>query len=180
MSKADNGDPGHEARTADTHWLEAAYRREAPRLTRFLRRRLPGEHETQDILHDAFVRLATASPAGGLRNPGAYLQRIARNLLLNHAKRASRRPMHIGIDQAPELAVAPDQSYAIEAGDVKRRFQNAVAALPPRTREVFVMHRVEDIGYALIAERLGISVGTVQWHISQAIFRIGSTLHHDA
>ncbi len=163
----------------DREWREAVectYRSAAPRLTRLLRWRLRANSDAQDIVQDAFARLAAARPRGPLRNPEAYLQRIVRNLLIDRGKRASTRAVHLSIDEAPVLAVAPDQSYAIEADDVKRRYRAAVAALPPRTREVFLLHRIDELDYREIAVRLGIRVGTVQWHMAQAILRIGEAL----
>ena len=127
-------------------------------------------------MHDAFVRLASANPPDTPRSPEAYLQRIVRNLLLDRAKRAANRHEHVPIEPDMDLAVPPDQSYAIEADDVKRQYREAVAALPPRTREVFLLHRVDEVGYADIAEQLGISIGTVRWHMAQAILRIGEAL----
>jgi RNA polymerase sigma factor (sigma-70 family) len=157
--------------------LDAIYRREAPGLARYVRGRLRGAADAQDIVHDAFTRLAAARPKEALRRPEAYLQRIVRNLLVDRAKRAANRVEHLPIDHHAELAVAPDQSYAIEAEDMKRLYRDAVAALPPRTREVFLLHRVDEIGYAEIAERLNISLSTVQWHMAQAILRIGEALN---
>jgi RNA polymerase sigma-70 factor (ECF subfamily) len=51
-----------------------------------------------------------------------------------------------------------------------------VAGLPPRTREVFLMHRVEELGYKAIAARLGISVRTVEWHVAEAVARLARDL----
>jgi RNA polymerase sigma factor (sigma-70 family) len=46
---------------------------------------------------------------------------------------------------------------------------DAIAALPPRTREVFVLHRFEEMTCNGIAEQLGISVSAVEKHIMKAL-----------
>jgi len=48
--------------------------------------------------------------------------------------------------------------------------------LPRRTREVFLLHRLEGLAYKEIAAQLGISIRTVEWHVAEAILRIGRDL----
>jgi RNA polymerase sigma factor (sigma-70 family) len=156
--------------------LDALYRAEAPRLVRMVRGKLRNPEESLELVQDAFVRFAAARPDGPLRRPEAFLQRIVRNLLINRSKRLAKRPMHIPITDEIEIAVPPAQATAIELKEMRDQYRAIVATLPPRTREVFLLHRVEELQYIEIAERLGISVRTVEWHIGQAIFRIGKAL----
>jgi RNA polymerase sigma-70 factor (ECF subfamily) len=111
-----------------------------------------------------------------VRDPGAFLNRIISNLLIDRSRRRSARPIHVGIENEAELAVAPAQTDGIELEQVHRRYKELVDALPPRMRQVFLLHRVEGLGYKEIAERLDISVRTVEWHIAEAIVRIGKGL----
>ncbi len=156
---------------------DALYRREAKRLARFFRRRNIAE-EPQDLVHDAFVRLLTAATARPEpERPAAYLQRIARNLLVDGARRAAVRCETVPLQpDSAVMAYAPEQTLAIEVEDVRKQYRAAVDALPPRTREVFLLHRVEELTYRQIAERLGIGIRTVEWHIAEALVRIGESL----
>lgn len=110
------------------------------------------------------------------RNPQAYLQRIVRNLLVDRGRRPEARVEHCPIDQGIDLPVPPDQAYGLEVAQLKRRYREAVAALPNRTREVFLLHRVDELGYQEIAMRLRISPATVRWHVAQAILSIGEAI----
>lgn len=156
--------------------LDAIYRAEAPRLVRMVRGKLRNPEESQELVHDAFVQFAASRPDGPLRKPEAYLQRIVRNLLINRSKRLAKRPVHLPITDWTEIAAPPEQATAIELTQMRDQYRAIVATLPPRTREVFLLHRVEDLQYSEIAERLEISVRTVEWHVAQAIFRIGKAL----
>jgi RNA polymerase sigma-70 factor (ECF subfamily) len=156
--------------------LEAVFRVEAPRLTRMLRGKLRGAEDPRDILQEAFARLAGSRPGAALQNPQAYLQRIIRNLLIDRSRRAANRPACVPITDEMEFAVPPEQEYAIEVSQMRAQYRAVVAALPPRTRQVFLLHRVEELQYIEIADRLDISVRTVEWHISEAISRIGKAL----
>jgi RNA polymerase sigma-70 factor (ECF subfamily) len=50
-----------------------------------------------------------------------------------------------------------------------KRIREAIANLPPRTRDVFVLHRFEDMTYKSIADGLGISVSAVEKRIIVAL-----------
>lgn len=178
----DGGDDGNEpygSRPSEAtvpRTIEVVYRTEAPRLLQYFRRRLRGADDPRDLVQEAFARLIGSAPAGMLRNPEAYLQRIARNMLIDRSRKRSGKIIHVPISDGAEIPVLPDQSYAIEADDMKRLYLNAVEALPPRTRQVFLLHRVDELSYKVIAEDLGLSIRTVEWHIAEAIMRIGTAL----
>ena len=53
------------------------------------------------------------------------------------------------------------------------RIERALAALPRRTREIFLAHRLDGMGYAKIAEITGLSIRQIERHIAKAIFQIG-------
>lgn len=54
--------------------------------------------------------------------------------------------------------------------------RGAFDALPRRTRKVFWLHRVDDLSYAQIAERLGITIEEVQTEIANALYGIDRLL----
>ena len=179
MSTAGDHEPsGSPARRVDRpQRLDLLYRDHAPRLRRRLRARVGCSEEANDLVHDAFARLLGARPAEQLREPAAFLNRIVRNLLIDRSRRISARPPQVSIDFEPNLAmVPPDQGETIELEQMRERYRKAVEALPQRTREVFLLHRIEGHSYKDIAAHLDISVRTVEWHIAQAIVRIARGL----
>jgi len=54
--------------------------------------------------------------------------------------------------------------------------RRAFDALPERTRKVFWLHRVDDLSYAQIAERLGITIEEVQTEIANALYGLDRLL----
>jgi len=179
---ADSGDEPHDASAigldSGRRQLEAVYRVEAPRLARMLRGQLRGTDEARDILQEAFTRMAGSRPGSALRNPEAYLQRIVRNLLIDRSRRIATGPVHLPITEDMQFPVPPEQAHAIEVSQMREQYRAIVAALPPRTRQVFLLHRVDELQYIEIAERLEISVRTVEWHISEAIAKLSKALEH--
>lgn len=158
--------------------LATLFRTQRSRLCRSVRHRVGDVEEAADLVQDAFVRLAQAHPAGALRAPQAYLQRIVGNLLRDRAKRARHRIVVVdeAVSAAREPAAGPEQEWNLEVNDLRASYVAALAELSPRTREVFLLHRVEELRYRDIAERLGISVPTVEYHIARALGHLDKAL----
>lgn len=167
-------EPENAAATAER--LALLYRERAPALQRRIRARLRSSEEASDIVQDAFARLLAAGARQVLRQPEAFLNRIVRNLLIDRARRGASQALHMPIDDANAPMVRPTQEDAIELEEMRMRYREAVDALPERMREVFVLHRVDGLSYRAIAERLEISHRTVEWHVAEAIIRIGRDL----
>lgn len=154
--------------------LDALFRSEAPRLLRYFRRNTGSGDAASDMVQDAFVRLAGAAKRAELANPAAYLQRIARNLLFDRARGREKAEFcrHVSLDDGWDLAVPPDQEMALEARDLLARYEAAVSGLTEKTRRVFLLHRAQGLTYKDIQLRLGISMGTVEYHMMRAIAHI--------
>ncbi|MGC6399043.1 RNA polymerase sigma factor [Sphingomonas sp. FW199] len=154
--------------------LEAAYRRERPALLRHFRYKASAD-EAEDLMQETFVRAAGSRQTGALANPAAFLRRIARNLLIDRHRRRARHPEW---NDGPEIEIAvnADQEHQLEAQDLLRLYESAINSLSPRSREVFLLHRVEELSYRDIHARLGISVATVEYHMMKALAHIARSV----
>ncbi|AOH87327.1 RNA polymerase subunit sigma-24 (plasmid) [Sphingomonas panacis] len=161
--------------------LDAVYRREGPKLTRYFRSRVRENDEAADLVQEAFARLAGFMARSPLSQPAPYLQRIARNLLFDRSKSQERRlaPFRVQFGEGVDPGVAPEQTLQIEAGDVMRVYRRALGELPDKTRDVFLLHRVEELTYKDIAHRLGLSIPTVQYHVARALSHIDAALERE-
>lgn len=156
--------------------FDALYREQAPRLRRWVDARLRSADEANDLVQDAFARLLGSDARHGLRQPEAFLNRIVRNLLIDRSRRLSGRAQHVPVDETNAPVERATQADDMELEQMRERYRAAVGALPPRTREVFLLHRVEGVGYKEIATQLGISIRTVEWHVGEALLSIGRDL----
>jgi RNA polymerase sigma-70 factor (ECF subfamily) len=153
------------------------YEHEAPRLRRRLARRMTPD-KAADLVQATFLRLLRLGEdrLAELDRPQAYLGRVAENLAKDAAKSSVRRSEHLHEDvDCCELATG-DPHVALEARDLLRRIETAIALLPGRTREIFMAHRFEDLTYSEIADRMGISIKTVEKHISLALRELHRSL----
>ena len=118
-------------------------------------------------------RLASA------RASPAYLSRIATNLLRDRAKHASRHmtASHVAADENKLAGI--DQQRLLESRDMLTRVEEAMLKLRPKTREIFMAHRIDGLSYAEIAERTGLSIKGVEKQMSKAIAQIDRMLDRD-
>ena len=158
--------------------LETLYRNESPNLLRSLTRKTASREDAHDLLHEIFCRLARLGAAGPVPvdRPQAYLSRIAANLLRDRAKYASRHMASSHVSADDDVPAANDQQRLLESRDMLTRVEAAMLKLPPKTREIFVAHRIDGLSYAEIAERTGLSVKGVEKQMSKAIAKIDRML----
>ncbi|MGR4866093.1 RNA polymerase sigma factor [Caulobacter sp. LARHSG274] len=131
---------------------------------------LPGV-DPGDIIQEAYTILAELESVEAIRHPRAYLFQVARSVIVRHVRRARIVPIH-GVDdlerlEHPDDAASPEQQ-AIERDEL-RQLAHAIAAMPAKTREAFVLRRVEGLPQREIAARMRISENTVETHISRGI-----------
>jgi RNA polymerase sigma factor (sigma-70 family) len=157
--------------------LAGLYRAEAPRLLRLFGQRV-GPERAPDLVQESFARLA-ARRAGHppISSPAGYLVRIAVNLLRNpqEAKRRRAQDQQLAFDDLSHGAVDPHAR--LEARDMLQRLDKAVLRLKPKTRMIFIAHRVEGLSYAQIAERTGLSIKGVEKQISKALADLDRLIH---
>ncbi|MET3436011.1 RNA polymerase sigma factor [Sphingomonas sp. 1185] len=154
--------------------VDEVFRTEGPRLTRYFRSRVRGADEPVDLVQESFLRLVGRLRSGAVGNPAGYLHSIARNLLFERSRRQASKgaPPQYDQDAEIEIAVEPTQHRDMETNQMIAAYRQALSKLPPRTAEVFRLHREQDLSYKEIADRLGISARTVEWHVSEALLRI--------
>ncbi len=150
--------------------FEAICHAEHARLLHYLRR-MVGPEEAPDLVQEAFARLLGAENLGRIENPAAYLSRITRNMLINRARQQKRRACVVfySLDEERDAPTRPEQEWRIEAMDLLRLYRQAVRAMSPKTRRIFLMHRIHRLTYKEIAQQVGISVATVEYHMMRAL-----------
>lgn len=152
--------------------IEQLYEAEAPRLLRYFQRRTDDAHSADDLVQDVFVRLAGLPRLSDLANPAAYLQRIARNLVVDRSRRRKTRDIfYVPLDDW-DGEVEATQEVTMVAEDMLKLYERAMDELPERTRTIFLLQRVEGMTYRQIARKLDVTLWTVEHHMKRAIAHI--------
>jgi len=154
--------------------LAALYADEQGRLQRFLMGRGISASAAADIVQDAFLRLLRA-PREDIRDLRGYLFRTTGNLVVDRARQQRRNALGdpVGLDETiADSAPLPDA--VLISREELLALHAALSELPPRTREVLILHKFEDLSYIEIAGRLDIAKNTVMVHMVKALASLRS------
>lgn len=139
-------------------------------LLRFLTRSLGSSRDAEDVAHETFARLLAAPCRDRIESPIALLKRIALNIVRDGFRSERYRRAQMAGIEAPLLSGQPDPGPERVVADRQRlsRLRAAIDALPPRCREVFVLHKMHGKSQAEVAAALGISRNMVERHVIRA------------
>lgn len=143
-----------------------------------LTQRLGSADLAGDALQDTWLRLERGAHVGPVRDPFAYLIRVASNLASNRRTLDQRRARLLNIHGGDGVAEdAPDPERAAMARSEWAAVRRAIAELPERRQAIFLAAWVEQEPYEDIATRHDISVRTVQVELKRAIEHCAAELH---
>jgi RNA polymerase sigma-70 factor (sigma-E family) len=145
--------------------LGALYAAHAPHAVRLARRITGDRMLAEDLVQEAFVRLATRLP--DLRDPaafGAYLRTTVTNLARSHFRRLSLERRCLEREASTQVTSRDPESHP-EVWD-------AVLRLPPRQRAAIALRYYEDLSVGQVAEVLECPAGTVKSLASRGIARL--------
>jgi RNA polymerase sigma factor (sigma-70 family) len=136
----------------------------------FFFRRVPAQWDVEDLVQESVARFIVASRRDSLQQPLGYLFRIARNLLIDHARRDA---VAVPVTNAPEeelqVAVRAEQEDALHLADLQSALDAALDELPLKCREAFILRRFHAMDTPAIAERLNVSHRMVQKYLIRAM-----------
>jgi RNA polymerase sigma factor (sigma-70 family) len=158
--------------TARQQPLDDLCRRFRPALIAYFLRRVSNPAEAEDLAHDVFLRLAGV-PLEQLRSADAYIFEVAANLLRDRARRRKVRDHYAATQVAAADAVELEtQVFDPERVETARRSLAALVArlmeLPQRTREIFILYRIENVARRNIAQAYDLSISTVEKEVARA------------
>lgn len=151
-------------------FLTELFQRYAVDLCAFARQRLH-EDEADDLVQEAYLRLAQQTTPEDLAYPRAFLWRTAANPAVDrqrrNAVRSGGRDHAVDLDAMPSLAASPEAGA--DAARQLDRVRAVLATLPPIHRDALVLGRVAGLSLDQIAQRLGVSKKTAERSISKAL-----------
>jgi len=140
---------------------------------------LGNPREVEDIAQEVFFELYQKRNRLTINSSlGAYLKRMAHTRTLNHIR---DKKMKWKEDETILLQVSdPDPAIdqKLEVGELDEFMTNAIDQLPAKCRIIFGLKRFEGLSNRAIAEKLDISIKTVENQMTTALKRLKSALSH--
>ncbi len=133
----------------------------------------------EDVVQETWLRLRRLPRPPATQRPRAYLYRMAVNLAIDHLRAEQVRARHVSADSIPENLPngLPLPDTVVDDQQRLAILRQAVDALPPRCRQVFMLHKFEGLSHAEVAGRLGISRNMVEKHIIRGLAHCRDRLH---
>lgn len=144
----------------------------------FMRRTGYRDHDCEDLTQEVFLNLARRRSEENIHDIAPYIFQTASNVLNRQYRRNATNPaegadVYHGesddrADFSPERVLLGKQAMD--------QVMTAIEDLPDRTRQAFVMYRLEEMSRPEIAARMGISISAVEKHVRLGMVRIALVL----
>jgi len=148
-------------------------------LMQFLRRSSRSRAEADDLRQEVYVRVCEAARREIPDPARPFVFAVARNLLIDRA----RREQIVSIEAVADLgalevvADEPEPDRTVIARQELRRLQAALDHLPNRCRQAVVMRKIDGLSYREIAKAMGIAEDTVSKHLREGMSVLADALH---
>ena len=155
--------------------VHKAYMEHQDALKRFLWQFYKRVEDVEDAAQEAYIRSFRAELDQDIKDPKAFLFRVARNYALSDLAKKSNTTTDYLVDSDVSPVLEDDSHVgADERLESKQKLflmLQAVAELPPKCRQVFVMRKFEGKRVKDIAETLGVSVSSVDQHVALGLIK---------
>ncbi len=118
----------------------------------------------EDILQEVFIKLYHSPPAADVRNPRAYIFKMARNFAIDGAR---KHRLDASLDELEDTVQEPERDFALRL-DVEA----AMRQLPSIERQIVTLHVNGGLKFREIADIVEEPLGTVLWRYQTAVSKL--------
>jgi RNA polymerase sigma-70 factor (ECF subfamily) len=135
----------------------------------FFLRRIRNRSDAEDLTQEVFIRLAKSGAK--MDSADAYIFQIAANLLKDSARSNKvRADYRLSISGETDEAFEQIDPHRVMAGrEELHLLREGLRELPERTRNIFILSRIENMSRGEIGATFGLSVSAVEKHLSRAM-----------
>lgn len=147
-------------------------------LQRFLVQRLRNAQDASDLSQEVYLRLLRVPDTTLVRQPRAYLFRIAANVVYEFHLRQRHESVTFDSDMLDAITENPPQPTQDELTDqlhTQRQLDKVLSTLPPLYRAILLMQKRDGLSYAEISRELQLSVHTVEKYLFRALAIVRAT-----
>lgn len=152
-------------------WVSHHVVPQEPKVRAALRRLGVHDSDIDDLIQDAYCRLARLRDVDAIDRPGAYFMQIVKNAWRDSLRHS--RVVRLEAFTENTALIVEDEATGVEATVFARDELTLVGdlmrTLPDRCRTIFMMKRVEGLSQREIARTLGVSENVVENDVQRAL-----------
>jgi RNA polymerase sigma-70 factor (ECF subfamily) len=137
-----------------------------------LRRRGSSSQEAEDIVQEAWVRLARYEREQVVEKPEAFLMQTALNLSIDAHRGRVAHGEQVELEEAVLVDEAPPVESVVLGRERVARLNHCLGRLSGKSRDILLAHRLDGLTYREIADHHGLSISTVEKHIAKATLQL--------
>jgi RNA polymerase sigma factor (sigma-70 family) len=146
-------------------------------LIRFLMTRVDSEQEAQDVAHEAYVRMLQLDARGAVSYLSAYLFKTAANIAIDRIRRTQTgQRVHQAVSHALGETAFSTPEHEIASQQELELIARYLEELPPKCRQAFYLHRIQEMSLDDVARELGVTKRMVHHYLLRAIVHCRSRL----
>ena len=160
----------HNIRSGDEKAFELLFKAQYPILCGYARKYLDDFDQAEEIVQEMFFNFWQKREKVEINTSlEAYLFRSVRNSCLNYLKHLKIREQYKLANNQDIRQKEQEIHDSVVALELQERIENVIDQLPTERKKIFKMSRFEELKYKEIAEKLNISVKTVEAEMSKAL-----------
>jgi RNA polymerase sigma-70 factor (ECF subfamily) len=144
------------------------YKKHRSRLINSIARLIGCRETAADLAQEAYLRMLVQGNETCIIHPEAYLFRVGHNLAIDHQRNPFSSADFVPLNEELPCALPQPDELAF----LRQQCENlldAILSMPAACREVFLLRKIDGLGYSEIAARLAISEKTVQRRLVQSM-----------
>lgn len=142
-------------------------------LVNYVRHHFGDRHFAQDVVHDVCLELIERPPQQAVHTPLAFLHRLLKHRAIDRCRSQQALQRHLGEMQATAATFSThDGAHILHFKQKLVALISVIEQLPPRQRQVFLLHRLHQMTQQEIADELAISRNMVTQHFARAMATI--------
>lgn len=149
-------------------WLALRIIPYEPELRAWLRRSRIEDSEADEIVQEAYCRLAALPEVDHIDHPRAYFFSVAKNLLVRRLRRADVVPIE-ALAEIETLDPAANPESIVAAQLMRKRLDDFIEELPERCRRILKLRKLQGYSQKEIAAMLGITESVVENQVQYGV-----------
>jgi len=157
-------------KNGDHHSFEVLYQKYAPKLFGFSRKYLNSDIESEEIVQEVFIRIwEKKENIDEDQSFSSYIFQAAKHRIFNGFRKKVNEQAYLDFLILSDNSSSSFTEMEVEYREIKEKAELAISAMPPKRQEIFRLSREQGLKNKEIADKLQISIKTVENQMGQAL-----------